>query len=63
MSIIKVVADLGHYLGYANVPLHTTENYYGKFLNQVGIHALWETHVYELTKSKFEISKVNAHYI
>ena len=45
---LKCAAELGHYLGDAHVPLHTTENYNGQLTNQVGIHALWETHVPEL---------------
>ena len=63
MSIIRVAADLGHYIGDAHVPLHTTANYNGQYSNQLGILALWETYVYELTKSDREIRKVNAHYI
>ena len=47
--IVKVAADLGHYIGDAHVPLHTTYNYNGQFSGQTGIHSLWETHVYELT--------------
>ncbi|MBM55958.1 MAG: hypothetical protein CMB32_05320 [Euryarchaeota archaeon] len=49
--IIKEASDLGHYLGDAHVPLHTTSNYNGQLTGQTGIHSLWETHVYELTKA------------
>lgn len=45
--ILKVAADLGHYIGDAHVPLHTTVNYNGQLTDQIGIHALWETHVPE----------------
>lgn len=45
---LKIAAELGHYLGDAHVPLHTTVNYNGQLTNQIGIHALWETHVPEL---------------
>ena len=36
-SILHYSADLGHYVGDAHVPLHTTENYDGQFSNQKGI--------------------------
>ena len=44
---LQVAAELGHYIGDAHVPLHTTVNYNGQLTGQVGIHALWETHVPE----------------
>nr|MBP7514011.1 hypothetical protein [Flavobacteriales bacterium] len=37
--ILYYSADLGHYVGDAHVPLHTTENYNGQLTNQHGIHA------------------------
>ncbi|WP_419241651.1 zinc dependent phospholipase C family protein [Cardinium endosymbiont of Nabis limbatus] len=42
-KILKCSADLGHYIGDAHVPLHTTQNYNGQMTGQEGIHALWET--------------------
>lgn len=42
-SILFYAADLGHYIGDANVPLHCTENYDGQLTNQKGIHNFWET--------------------
>ncbi|MBX9890533.1 MAG: S1/P1 Nuclease [Amoebophilaceae bacterium] len=41
--ILKLSADLGHYVADAHVPLHTTQNYNGQLTGQEGIHALWET--------------------
>ena len=61
--ILKLMVDLGHYVGDAHVPLHTTSNYNGQQTNQKGIHALWETHVYELTNEAWEPRKVNTIYI
>jgi len=61
--LIKVAADLGHYIGDAHVPLHTTKNYNGKLTGQIGIHALWETHVYELTRDSRIPQKIEAIYI
>jgi hypothetical protein len=46
--ILKISADLGHYIGDAHVPLHTTQNYNGQLTNQDGIHAFWESRLPEL---------------
>ena len=46
--ILQLSADIGHYIGDAHVPLHTTENYNGQLTNQVGIHAFWESRLPEL---------------
>ena len=62
-AIIKVAADLGHYIGDAHVPLHTTENYDGQLSGQTGIHSLWETHVYELTREDRIPLKIAASYV
>ena len=42
-KILKLSADLGHYVADAHVPLHVTRNYNGQFTGQEGIHAFWET--------------------
>ena len=47
--ILYYSADLGHYVGDAHVPLHTTENYNGQLTNQHGIHAFWESRIPELS--------------
>lgn len=46
--ILRHSAEIGHYVGDAHVPLHTTENYNGQLTNQVGIHAFWESRLPEL---------------
>ncbi|MCS6929913.1 MAG: zinc dependent phospholipase C family protein [Saprospiraceae bacterium] len=46
--ILRLCADLGHYIGDAHVPLHTTSNYNGQKTGQVGIHAFWESRLPEL---------------
>ena len=46
--ILRISADMGHYIADAHVPLHTTSNYNGQFTNQLGIHAFWETRLPEL---------------
>ena len=47
-KIRRYAADLGHYIGDAHVPLHTTENYNGQLTGQDGIHAFWESRLPEL---------------
>jgi hypothetical protein len=46
--ILRYSADLGHYIGDAHVPLHTTQNYNGQLTGQTGIHAFWESRLPEL---------------
>ena len=47
-AVLRVSADLGHYVGDAHVPLHTTRNYNGQLSGQYGIHAFWESRLPEL---------------
>jgi hypothetical protein len=60
-KILKLSADLGHYIADAHVPLHTTSNYNGQKTNQHGIHSLWETKIPEHHLSNYPIfiSEVN----
>ena len=53
-SILYFAADLGHYVGDAHVPLHTSLNYDGQLSNQRGIHALWESTVPELSFDQYQ---------
>jgi hypothetical protein len=46
--ILKLSAELGHYIADAHVPLHTTSNYDGQLTGQSGIHAFWESRLPEL---------------
>lgn len=46
--ILKLSADLGHYVGDLHVPLHATSNYNGQKTGQKGIHALWESRLPEI---------------
>ena len=46
--ILKLSAELGHYIADAHVPLHTISNYDGQYTNQKGIHAFWESRLPEL---------------
>ncbi len=47
-AILRLSTEMGHYIGDAHVPLHTTENYNGQLTDQVGIHAFWESRLPEL---------------
>ncbi len=63
IKIIKLSADLGHYVGDANVPLHTTSNYNGQFTNQEGIHAFWESRIPELFFHSYSLFVGKAEYL
>ena len=52
--ILNLSADLGHYIGDAHVPLHTTENYNGQMTNQKGIHGFWESRIPELNAEDYD---------
>lgn len=47
-QILRLCADMGHYIADAHVPLHTTSNYNGQKTGQHGIHGFWESRVPEL---------------
>jgi len=47
-EILFLAADLGHYLGDAHMPLHTSANYDGQQSGQKGIHSLWESRLPEM---------------
>jgi len=53
--ILRVAADLGHYIADANVPLHTTRNYNGQLTGQIGIHAFWESRIPELYAEDYDM--------
>lgn len=63
LAILKLSADLGHYIGDANVPLHTTENYNGQLTNQHGIHGLWESRLPELFNKEYDFFVGKAEYV
>ncbi len=46
--ILRLCADMGHYIADAHVPLHTTSNYNGQKTGQEGIHGFWESRIPEL---------------
>lgn len=63
-SILFYATDLAHYIGDANVPLHTSVNYDGQLTNQVGLHSLWESMVPEIEIEQYNLySDHKAEYI
>ena len=51
-SILKLSAEIGHYIGDAHVPLHASSNHNGQLTNQHGIHGFWESRIPELLADK-----------
>ncbi|MBS1666833.1 MAG: S1/P1 Nuclease [Bacteroidetes bacterium] len=51
-KILKLSADLGHYIADAHVPLHASSNHNGQLTNQQGIHGFWESRIPELLADK-----------
>ncbi|MCT4579819.1 MAG: zinc dependent phospholipase C family protein [Flavobacteriales bacterium] len=52
--ILQYSAELGHYVGDAHVPLHTTENYNGQLTGQKGIHGFWESRIPEISANDYD---------
>ncbi len=61
--ILKYSADIGHYIGDAHVPLHTTKNYNGQLTGQKGIHGLWESRLVEINADDYNYFVGKAKYI
>lgn len=61
--ILRLSAELGHYVADAHVPLHTTENYNGQLTNQHGIHGLWESRLPELNAGGYDLFTGQAQFI
>lgn len=51
-KILKLSAEIGHYISDAHVPLHASSNHNGQYSNQRGIHGFWESRVPELLAEK-----------
>lgn len=51
-KILKLSAEIGHYIADAHVPLHVCSNHNGQLTGQQGIHAFWESRVPELLAEK-----------
>jgi hypothetical protein len=61
--ILRLSAELGHYVADAHVPLHTTSNHNGQKTDQHGIHGLWESRLPELFSGKYDFFVGRATYV
>ncbi|MBF4515709.1 zinc dependent phospholipase C family protein [Flavobacterium sp. ANB] len=62
VEILFLAADLGHYVGDAHMPLHTSANHDGQLSDQKGIHSLWESRLPELFAKNYKLNVPLAHY-
>lgn len=63
-KILKLSAEIGHYIADSHVPLHVTSNHDGQLTGQKGIHGFWESRVPELlAEKKFDFMIGKANYI
>jgi hypothetical protein len=64
VMILKLSAEIGHYISDAHVPLHACHNHNGQFSNQNGIHAFWESRIPELfAENQYDFMIGKAAYI
>jgi hypothetical protein len=52
IRILKLSAEIGHYISDAHVPLHACSNHNGQLTGQHGIHGFWESRIPELLAEK-----------
>ncbi|MGC4035172.1 MAG: zinc dependent phospholipase C family protein [Chitinophagaceae bacterium] len=52
VKILKLSAELGHYIADLHVPLHASSNHDGQLTDQKGIHGFWESRIPELLADK-----------
>lgn len=62
-EILLLAADLAHYIGDANMPLHTSVNHDGQLTNQKGIHAMFESRMPEMFGANYNFYTGEAKYI
>lgn len=62
-EILFLAADLGHYIGDANMPLHTALNHDGQLTNQKGIHSFWEAQLPEYFGNAYKLNVSEAVYL
>ncbi|MCR6722391.1 MAG: zinc dependent phospholipase C family protein [Chitinophagaceae bacterium] len=62
--ILKLSADLGHYIADVHVPLHTSSNHDGQHTGQKGIHGFWESRIPELlAEQQWDLLTSRAQYL
>jgi hypothetical protein len=62
-EILFLASDLGHYLGDAHMPFHTSANYDGQQTGQKGIHSLWEARLPEMFGKDYNYYTGDAKFI
>ncbi len=62
-EILFLAADLGHYIGDANMPLHTSLNHDGQLTNQRGIHSFWESQLPDYFGNTYDFRTIPAVYL
>ncbi len=63
-AILKLSAEIGHYIADIHVPLHTSSNHNGQKTDQVGIHGFWESRLPELfAQQHYDLINSKAQYI
>lgn len=62
-EILFLAGDLAHYIGDANMPLHTSANHDGQLTNQKGIHSVWESRIPKMFGRNYNLYTGEAKYI
>jgi hypothetical protein len=62
-EILFLAADLAHYIGDANMPLHTSANHDGQLTNQKGSHSMFESRMPEMFGKNYNFYTGEAKYI
>ena len=62
-EILFLAGDLGHYIGDAHMPLHTSTNHDGQLTNQKGIHSFWEAQLPEYFGDGYNLYVPEAEYV
>lgn len=62
-EILFLAGDLGHYIGDAHMPLHTSSNHDGQLTNQKGIHSFWESQLPEYFGDDYTLNVKEADYL
>jgi len=63
-NILKLSADIGHYIADVHVPLHASSNHNGQKTDQVGIHGFWESRLPELyAQTQYDLLIGKAQYL
>ncbi len=61
-EILFLAANLGHYIGDANMPLHVCSNHNGQLTNQKGLHSLFEGQMLEMFGKAINLNTGEAPY-